>query len=233
MISIQSKRIVKSKRIVFDSWYEKCDAYQDWEGIATYEYRAKVEYGMAYSPIYGLNPCYSLMKFEIYNFLRHYRYQSDRPFFVIKGETERKRNGENKTDWAGNSNGCNHNLICDLDPKLAELVQFHLWEQDGLPFHYIKNTVALYRYFRKWTNSIHCDEDIQIAWDIICHNTMLKKEEKLPFIETIDQLYLLEEWLEERKPLLQKSFMETMEKWGIEYISDNEIADLQSQVDAK
>ena len=217
--------IDKSRTIDFDSWHEEQDAYEDWEGIVNYQHRAKVEYGMRYGKLYAL-----FMHHDMWTLLRYYQYQTDRPYFTIKGKTECRRDD---IDWMGNSNGCLHGFICDLNPKLKELVRFHLWEQDGLPFHYIENTVNIYKIHRRWTNSIYGNEDINTAWQMICQNVLLGENEKLPFIETVKEIHLLEKWLEKRKPFLQKEFHETMKRWGIEYISDKEIADLPSQVDAE
>jgi hypothetical protein len=52
---------------------------------------------------------------------------------------------------------------------------------------------------------------------------VLEENEELPVFEP-EQVQLLIDWLEGRKPLIQQRFHDTMKKFGVEYISADAIA---------
>lgn len=65
----------------------------------------------------------------------HYIVGNRMPYFSLTADTYRAERGT----WKNDGGGCCHEDIAKAFPELAELIQFHLWDSDGLPMHYVAN----------------------------------------------------------------------------------------------
>lgn len=166
-----------------------------------YEYKGTVFYGM------------------------HYIQGNHQPYFSITGETFRRKNGRGR--WTDDSGGCLHELIARKKPKLKELIQFHLIAQDGLPMHYVENAWYWYQGARGWTKTHlgqyqewNQQEERATNWNAFCRLVLLEEGEKLPRVKVKQDLV---KWLESRLPRLKERFDATMTKFGVKYITQEEI----------
>jgi hypothetical protein len=162
----------------------------------------------------------------------HYIQGNSSPHFAITAITYRRKNGRGR--WTDDACGCQHDLIAKKKRGLKELIPFHLHDQDGLPMHYSENAWYWYQGARGWKKTHLGDyqnwsdkRTRQENWKVFCKHILLEEGEKLPRIKTKQDLVL---WLESRVPRLKQRFDETMKKFGIEYITKEEIERLLERV---
>lgn len=145
------------------------------------------------------------------------------PIFIIRGWTE-YRLCHNPFSWVSDPHGVLSEEILSREPKVADLIPFDLWRQDGLPDMYIEHSMWYYKTFRNWFRDRSPKEDRAEHWLRFSRNTLLNEGgEPIPNMTRVEDLPLLEVWLKERIPFLQSRFHETMQKHGVEYITEAEM----------
>lgn len=149
----------------------------------------------------------------------HYIKGNRVPYFFITGSIDER---VGLKGWSEDSGGCIHDEIAKHFPELKPLIQFHLWGQDGIPMHYVENAVYWWKGwkhfskthiedYKKFTEKQAAEENYKIFNDHIC---LFPNEVKsIPEDENT-----LREWLKARQPRIQQHFLETMQKFNIEFI---------------
>lgn len=156
-----------------------------------------------------------------------YWLDAPRPYFVIDDKTfVRKKGG---TRWYPHTIGDSYSLILTRAPMLSELLTFDFWGQDGLRVNYSEWLSYLYKSYRDWQEpefgqtSVTTSQARQNYRNQFRKVVLLASGEKIPFIKGKDDLNQLHIWLEARKPFLQKCFHQIMQKFEIEYITEEEM----------
>lgn len=154
----------------------------------------------------------------------NYLYNNSSPFFHVTGNTDVKINKIG--GWREDSGGCIHDIILKRKPSLADLVGVHGWSQNGLPE--LANVIHFYECYRNWFTIFgkikECsEEEREFYRQAFREDTRLAENENPPAIESKEELPILWEWLEERKPYLQSQFHAIMQKYEIEYITEQEV----------
>lgn len=185
----------------------------------------------------------TITKYQVINFTReftfgmrhsgkiefgmHYMHLNNDPFalpyFHICGYTE-YRLCHDPFSWVSDPHGVSSEEILSREPKIADLIQFRLWRQDGLPDMYVQITMWHYKKFRGWYGNRPSKQERAEYWLEFSRNTLLcEGGEPIPNMASVNDLPLLEAWLKEREPFLKSRFHETMKKHGIEYITEAEM----------
>jgi hypothetical protein len=108
--------------------------------------------------------------------------------------------------------GCIHDEIALHFPELKPLIQFHLWNDNGLPMHYVANAIYWWEYWQglsKWK----LEKTKEEYFEIFCDHIALFPDEVVPV--TREEI---KPWLENRIPRIQELFNKTMDEFGIERI---------------
>lgn len=199
----RSKEIEKFKEYSLPRW---SDEY--------YTYRGTVQYGMRY----------------IYN--------NSQPYFSITGSTYCLPK-DGKHYWEEDSCGCLHNLIREKAPHLAPLIDFHLADQDGLPMYYLENGYYWYKEnletFKTYVR-LSDDETIPEVPKIELPTVIddfgkehdLPEKEQAKILESHRKKFITD-WLRTREGKLKREFDETMAKFEVEYITQEEIETLKAK----
>lgn len=178
------------------------------EGNRTY--RCKVTYGM------------------------HYIFGNSSPYFSITAVTERRgKNGHGEVKWFEDSGGCLHDLIREKAPHLASLIKFHLADQDGLPMYYLENGYYWYKenletfksYVRLADNEVIPEVpkiELPTVLDDFGKEHDLPEKEQAKILESHQKKFITD-WLKTREEKLKREFDETMAKFEVEYITQEEI----------
>lgn len=131
------------------------------------------------------------------------------PYFSITGSIdEQAKNGR----WTDYMSGCIYDDIAKHFPELKPLIQFHLWDDNGLPMHYIANAIYWWEYWQglsKWK----AEKTKEEYFDIFSFHIALFSDEVVP-----TDREEIKSWLEERIPRIQELFNKTMDEFGIERI---------------
>ncbi len=161
----------------------------------------------------------------------HYIYGNSQPYFSITADTFRKSSKGGR--WEEDGGGCQHNLIKSKLPELAELIPYHLSGQDGLPLYYLENGYYWYKndldVFKDYVR-ISMDESIptvpEIELPVILNDNGteldITKEEKEKIREKFRKQFITD-WLNSRQSKLKQEFNAVMERFGVEYITQEEI----------
>lgn len=158
----------------------------------------------------------------------HYMYlNSDpcaQPYFTIRGCTK-YRLCHDPLSWIPDPHGPSSEEILRCEPKLTELIQFNLWRQDGLPDMYVAHTMWYYKKFRNWFGDRASKQERAAEyWLQFSKNTLLHEGgNPIPNMDSVNDLSALEAWLKEREPFLRSRFHQTMQKYGVEYITEEEM----------
>jgi hypothetical protein len=166
------------------------DKFQKKEKLFTEDgrtYRIVVEYGMSY--IQG----------------------NSHPDFSITGNIDVGVQSTSRIIWKEYSAGFIHDEIALHFPELKPLIQFHLWDQNGLPTHYIANAIYWWEHWQglsEWEP----EKTKKEYFEIFCDHIALFPDEVVPVTEGIKP------WLENRIPRIQELFNKTMNEFGIERI---------------
>lgn len=108
--------------------------------------------------------------------------------------------------------GCIHDEIALHFPELKPLIQFHLWDDNGLPMHYVANAIfhwEEYHGLSKWKLERTKEEN----YKTFSSHIALFPDEVVPV--TREEI---KDWLENRIPRIQELFNKTMDEFGIERI---------------
>lgn len=170
----------------------------------------------------------------------HYIFGNSQPYFSITAFTERKttRKGFNasrcqETVWVEDSCGCLHDLIKKKAPHLAPLIDFHLCDQNGLPMYYLENGYYWYKEnletFKSYVR-LADDETIPEVPKIELPTVLddfgkehdLPEKEQAKIIESHRKKFITD-WLKTREDKLKREFDETMVRFEVEYITQEEI----------
>jgi hypothetical protein len=145
------------------------------------------------------------------------------PLFIIRGRTE-YRLCHDPLSWVPDPHGVSSEEILSLEPKIADLIHFDLWRQDGLPDMYIEHTMWYYKTFRNWSRDRASKKERAEHWLRFSRNTLLYEGgEPIPDMASANELPLLEAWLKAREPFLQSRFHSIIQKHGVEYITEEEM----------
>lgn len=178
-----------------------------------YTYRGTVRYGM------------------------HYILGNSQPHFSITGETIRRDSQRGR--WEEDSCGCIHDLIKEKAPHLAPLIEFHLADQDGLPMYYLESGYYWYKedletfksYVRLFEDEV-IPEVPEVELPVILSETGkeldLPEKEQEKIKEKFRKQFITN-WLKTRIPRLKQEFDEVMREFEVEYISQEEIANLKTK----
>lgn len=164
------------------------DKYQKKEKLFTEDgrtYRIIAQYGMSY--IKG----------------------NSHPYFSITGSIDEQAKNGRWTDYMG---GCIHDDIATHFPELKPLIQFHLWDDTGLPMYYVANAIYWWEYWQglsKWKPEKTKEE----YFEIFSSHIALFPDEVVP-----TDREEIKPWLENRIPRIQELFNKTMDEFGIERI---------------
>jgi hypothetical protein len=140
--------------------------------------------------------------------------------------------------WGGFSNvggGCCHERIVQAFPELAELVPFHLWDQDGRNMHYVANAVywaELELGISKWQERTAVPHGYDTFFDVLASHVGADvlgdreqvREELRAFgcrhSEGLEKTARgeFERFLERRVPALKAAFDKAMAKFGVKGI---------------
>lgn len=170
----------------------------------------------------------------------HYIYGNSQPYFSITGSTYRQsKNTKNKNRWEEDTAGCLHDLIKKKAKHLAPLIQFHLCDQDGLPMYYLENGYYWYKenletfksYVRLADDEIIPEVsriELPTVLDEFGKEHDLPEKEQAKIIESHKKEFITG-WLRTREEKLKKEFDETMAKFEVEYITQEEIDSLKAK----
>ena len=170
----------------------------------------------------------------------HYILANSRPYFSITGFTKRKgMDGHDGEKWSEDSCGCLHDLIKEKAKHLAPLIEFHLSDQDGLPMHYLEDGYYWYKEDTKvFKDYVRLSEDEiipeipEIELPVILSDTGkeldLSEKEQEKIREKFRRQFIMD-WLRTREDKLKEEFDEVMEVFGVEYITEEEIAQLKAK----
>ena len=67
-----------------------------------------------------------------------YHQGNSHPYFSITGSIDYRNRADG---WTSETCGCIHDEIALHLPELKPLIQFHLWDDNGLPMHYVANAI--------------------------------------------------------------------------------------------
>lgn len=130
-----------------------------------------------------------------------YHQGNSHPRFSITGEIPSQR-----------IYGCIHDEIALHFPELKPLIQFHLWDDAGLPMHYVANAIYWWEYWQglsKWKPEKTKEE----YFEIFSSHIALFPDEIVPV--TREEIRI---WLHGRMPRIQELFNKTMDEFEIERI---------------
>lgn len=178
-----------------------------------YTYRGTVQYGM------------------------HYIYGNSQPYFSITASTLRKNSKGGR--WTDDCGGCLHDLIKKKAKHLAPLIKFHLCDQDGLPLYYLENGYYWYKtdleVFKTYVMLSDGETipevpkiELPTVIDEFGKEHDLPEKEQAKIIENHRKKFITD-WLKTREEKLKREFDETMTKFEIEYISQEEIEVLKAK----
>ena len=179
-------------------------------------YRGEVKYGMCY--IFG-NP---------------------QPHFSITAFTERLgKNGYGEEKWFEDSCGYLHDLIKEKTKYLGLLIEFHLFDQNGLPMYYLENGYYWYKKdletFKNYVRLSKNEEipeipkiELPVELSDTGKELDLPEEEKDKIIESVRKKFITQ-WLKTREDKLKQEFDEAMTVFGVEYISREEIEQIKTK----
>ena len=191
----RSEEITKYQTASIPQWGEWC-----------FDYEGTVQYGM------------------------HYILGNSQPYFSITASILLKSSKSDRDRWSAYAGGCQHNLIREKVPHLEPLIRFHLCDQDGLPMYYLENGYYWYKenieIFKSYVR-LSEDETIPEVPKIelptaLSESIVISEKEQKKIIETHSKKFITD-WLRTRKERLKREFDETMAKFGIEYITQEEI----------
>jgi len=145
------------------------------------------------------------------------------PYFTIRGTVE-LRQYHDPLRWIPDPNGIASEEILTREPKVADLIQFNLWRQDGLPDMYLEHSFWYYKKYRNWFVDRSSKKERAEYWLQFSKNILLHEGgDPIPNMASVEELPKLEEWLRAREPFLKARFHETMQRHNVEYITEEEM----------
>lgn len=163
----------------------------------------------------------------------HWLKGNSRPYFSLTGDILEVRHGK-YVDVGG---GCCHDSIVAAYPELAELVQFHLVDDDGQPMHYVANATywaELEMGISQWSGKTTVPNEYASFLDVLKRHCLC---EALGDGEELERRLAgwraahhneapqggrrdFEEWLKSRIPAMKAKFDEVMQKHGVQMITE-------------
>ena len=170
------------------------------------------------------------------NYGMHYIHGNRRPYFSLTATIYQRHRSGLMEDVGG---GCCHDDIAKSHPELAELVPFHLWDQDGTPMHFVANGthwLECYLGLSRWGKPEEVKSETTlghlrdtIGCDVLGDHDELSKQMGLFFSRWHGMTWVTSpspalakaqfaNWLESRLPAMRAAFLAAMEKHGCELI---------------
>ncbi len=170
-------------------------------------YRGEIEYGMTFMYLMS-DP-------------------AAQPYFSINGQKWRLADSPSFA-WTPEHEKGNHEEVILRRPEFAELLQFNLWRQDGLPDDYMERNRSYYCWYaglsKPWGVKRLSYVERMVYWNRFRERTLLTCEKERPTITNLKDIDLIDKWLEGRKEMLQSKFYDTMKRFGVEYITEKEMS---------
>lgn len=139
----------------------------------------------------------------------HYIYGNSAPYFSLTGDIKEHAN-QRPQDYSGGS--C-HDSIVAAFPELADLVPWHLVDQNGLPMHYIANAVYWFEQIGKPKQN-SWDADPETAFK----NTVVFGAVNLDTMPELGNVSACKDWLVARVIPLRDAFLAAMARHDVALI---------------
>ena len=160
----------------------------------------------------------------------HYIKGNKRPYFSITADIQDKlANGR----WYDSGGGCCHDEIAEAFPELADLIPWHLCDDDGSPMYYIANAIywaeleARVSRWQKGPHYLHGKTFLDVLKSHVLADVLGDAEELATHAAEFRNLIPLSaerivggftQWLEGRKGRLKEVFAATMAKHRVAMI---------------